>query len=140
MLVRNIYDEMSRYAYRVGQKVSNDEDAGMSCFHMTVDGVTYEVTQKVRSFHGTYRLSFLFPQRMPLDLVELNAVDINKINGKLDIGCFRVVAHNGIVRYCVDTILNDCRVDQAYFQALFDRAVATLKKYAPQVTALNDAF
>lgn len=136
MSLNDIYDVMHIYALRNRRDVRGDEDACSVSFKTTIDGEAYTVYMKTEYFGTINHVEVSFPRRVELSKMKEASRVINEINGRCRYGAFRVVEHNGILRYCLDTVLKNCKVDTSYFAEVSELAVATVKRHAATLSPL----
>lgn len=136
MMLRDIYDVMYSYAIRNENEVSDDEDSCYVGFKVCIDDVTYSVSMKTKYFGKVNHIEFDFPKRIPSSKMKEASRIANELNCQIRFGTFRLVEHNGRVRYCLDTILEHSRVDTDYFAWIVSLSKQTVKEYTPRLLAL----
>ena len=136
MMLRDIYDIMHCYALRNENEVSGDEDSCYVGFKDCIDGVSYSVSMKTEYFGTVNHIEFNFPKRIPASKMREASRVANELNCQIRFGTFRLVKHNGRVRYCFDTILKHSQVDTDYFAEIVNLSKQTVKEYAPSLLAL----
>lgn len=136
MMFSDIYDVMYSYALRNENEVSGDEDSCYVSFKSYIDGIPYSVSMKTKYFGTVNHIEFNFPGRIPSSKIKEASRVANELNCQIRFGTFRLVEHNGMVRYCFDTILKHSRVDTDYFAEIVSLSERTIKEYAPRLLAL----
>lgn len=136
MMLKDIYYVMYRYAMQNKNGVSDDEDSCYVGFNDCIDGITYSVSMKTEYFGTVNHIEFNFPNRIPSSKMQEASRVANELNCQIRFGAFRLVEHNGRVRYCLDTILKHSRVDTDYFDETVSLSERTIKEYAPRLLAL----
>ena len=136
MMLRDIYDIMHRYALRNENDVSGDEDSYYVGFKDYIDGIPYSVSMETKSFGTVNHIEFDFPKRIPAHKMKEASRVANDLNCQIRFGTFRLVEHNGRVRYCFDTILKYSQVDTNYFAEIVSLSERTIKEYAPRLLEL----
>lgn len=136
MMLRDIYDVMYRYAIQNKSDVSGDDDGYYVCFNDCIDGITYSVSMKTEYFGTVNHVEFNFPKRIPSSKMQEASRVANELNCQIRFGAFRLVEHNGRVRYCFDTILKHACVDTDYFAEIVGLSEITIKGYASRLLAL----
>lgn len=136
MMLRDIYDVMHTYALRNENEVSGDEDSCYVGFKTHIDGTTYCVSMETKYFGTVNHVEFEFPKRIPASKMKEASRVANELNCRIRFGAFRLVEHNGRVRYCFDTMLKHSRVNTDYFAEIVSLSRRTVKEYAPRLLAL----
>ena len=136
MMFRDIYDMMHIYALRNKNEVSGDEDSCYVGFKEYIDGTTYSVSMATKYFGMINHIEFNFPKRIPATKMKEASRVANELNCQIRFGAFRLVEHNGMVRYCFDTILKHSQIDTDYFAEIVNLSRRTIKEYSPRLLAL----
>lgn len=136
MMLRDIYDKMYYYAIQNKTEVSDDEDSCYVGFKDSIDGITYSVSMKTKYFGTVNHIEFDFPGRIPSSKIKEASHVANELNCQMRFGAFRLVEHNGRVRYCFDTVLKHSRVNTDYFAEIVGLSELTIKKFAHRLLAL----
>ena len=136
MLTREIYEVMRRYALRAGYDCYGDSISYDVTFPLVVDGTKYSVLMKTESLGTVNHVEFSFPDRIPEARMKEASRVANELNSDIRFGAFRLVEHNGRVRYCFDTFLKSAQVTADYFEEIMDLSIRTVEAYAPRLLAL----
>lgn len=136
MMLRDIYDQMYYYAIRNENDVSGDEDSCYVGFKDNIEGTVYSVSMTTKYFGKVNHIEFDFPGRIPSSKMKEADRIANELNCQVRFGAFRLVEHNGRVRYCFNTILKHAQVDAHYFARLVALSEQTIKTYATPLLAL----
>ncbi len=136
MMLRDIYDIMYRYAIQNKSDVSDDDESYYVGFNDCIGGITYSVSMKTEYFGTVNHVEFNFPKRIPSSKMKEASRIANELNCKIRFGAFRLVEHNGRVRYCFDTILKHACVDTDYFAQIVGLSELTIKEHAAPLLAL----
>lgn len=136
MMLKDIYDIMYYYAIRNKNDVSYDDDSYYVGFKVNIDGTIYSVSMKIKYYGTVNHIEFIFPKRVPSSKMKEASRIANELNCKMRFGSFRLVEHNGMVRYCFNTILKYSQVDSEYFEEIMSLSEQTIKKYAKPLLAL----
>lgn len=136
MMLRDIYAMMHSYALRNENEVSGDEDSCYVGFKYYIDGTPYSVSMETKYFGTVNHIEFNFPKRIPASKMKEASRVANELNCQIRFGTFRLVEHNGRVRYCFDTILKHSQVNTDYFAEIVNLSKRTMKEYAPRLLAL----
>lgn len=130
MMLRDIYDIMYYYAIQNAKEVSYDEESCYVGFKDYIDQIPYSVSMKTKYFGKVNHIEFNFPKRIPSSKIKEASRIANELNCQIRFGSFRLVEHNGRVRYCFDSILEYSQIDTDYFESIVSLSEQTIKKYA----------
>lgn len=136
MSMSDIYDMMHIYALRNQKDVRGDEDACSVSFKTRIGGETYQVYLVTKYSGRIHHVEVSFPERVDLAKMKEASRVINELNCKCRYGAFRVVEHNGMLRYCLDTVLKYCKVDSSYFEEVTELALTTVSRHADALLPL----